>query len=280
MNTPVPPAPNDDELTPEERELAELYLQLPQAEPDRALDDDVLASAAHPHRRWRAPRWVLGVGTAAVLVLAAGIAWRLHQPGAPAPVPAGAPSARPTSTAAALQSRTVPPPAPHAASAVPAPPAPPPPVQRKSTPATPPTYVPKAAILQAAPAPPPAPPAPPPPARGMAQSLPSADVYELVPAHPASKVVHASGHAATAPAPPPPVEEVSVNAAAAPPQPPADIAPASTAPLPTTGAIAHIRALLRAGKRAEAVRALHAFKQVHADYPLPADLKALDSDGH
>ncbi|MGF6709466.1 hypothetical protein QFZ41_000430 [Luteibacter sp. W1I16] len=77
MNPNTPP-PHDDDL-PDERELAALYARLPKTEPDPALDAAVLAHAdrAVPARRRRA-HWPVALGSAAVLVLAAGLAWQLR----------------------------------------------------------------------------------------------------------------------------------------------------------------------------------------------------------
>src|SRR5690606_14563195 len=78
---PQPPPPSDEDLAREERELAALYRRLPNAEPDAALDARVLADAdravARPARR-RAQPWLIGLGSAAALVLVAGIAWRMQ----------------------------------------------------------------------------------------------------------------------------------------------------------------------------------------------------------
>ncbi|MBQ4853813.1 hypothetical protein IMW82_03855 [Rhodanobacter sp. B2A1Ga4] len=99
MTTPLPPlgpgAP--DERLPGEAELAALYRQLPQNEPGPALDAAVLRAAAQalePNgaqpavvapaapagstRKFR-PRWLVGLSSAAALVLAAGLAWRMHE---------------------------------------------------------------------------------------------------------------------------------------------------------------------------------------------------------
>jgi hypothetical protein len=145
MNPNTPP-PHDDDL-PGERELAALYARLPKAEPDAALDAAVLAQAdrAVPARRHRA-RWPVALGSAAVLVLAAGLAWQLRDSrpdatgtlSAPttqriestAPVPASAPVVLQESAPAATQprmarrsapARSLAPAAPAAASAPPVP---------------------------------------------------------------------------------------------------------------------------------------------------------------
>jgi len=118
MTTPLPPHdPREpDETLPGEAELAALYRQLPQHEPGPALDAAVLRAAAqaletdgaqrtvaverrkaprergdwvHPKPATRAapagsarklrPRWLVGLSSAAALVLAAGLAWRMHE---------------------------------------------------------------------------------------------------------------------------------------------------------------------------------------------------------
>ncbi|EIL99819.1 hypothetical protein UUA_07864, partial [Rhodanobacter thiooxydans LCS2] len=140
MTTPLPPtdptAP-DDKL-PGEAELAALYRQLPRSEPGPALDAAVLQAAAqaladdeHPltverrrgprergdwvrpkyrplrdldaigvEPRRRLPPWLLTLGSAASLVLVAGLAWHLHQRPAVS-VPAAPTSAAPAASAAA-----------------------------------------------------------------------------------------------------------------------------------------------------------------------------------
>lgn len=78
MNTPTPPNRREP-LDRDERELAELYRQLPEARPGPELDARVLAEAeravARPSQR-RPQRWLLGFGSAAALVLAAGLVWQ------------------------------------------------------------------------------------------------------------------------------------------------------------------------------------------------------------
>ncbi|TYT25574.1 hypothetical protein FZO89_04475 [Luteimonas viscosa] len=77
-------------LTPEERELAARLSRLdPHAAPPAALDAAILAAArAQPHgegapatraqRRPRRPRWPVGLGIAASLAVAVGVAWQLR----------------------------------------------------------------------------------------------------------------------------------------------------------------------------------------------------------
>jgi len=117
MTTPLPPQdPREpDEALPGEAELAALYRQLPQNEPGPALDAAVLHAAAqaletdaaqatvpverrkaprepgdwvHPKplpappaeliRKFR-PRWLVGLSSAAALVLVGGLAWHMHE---------------------------------------------------------------------------------------------------------------------------------------------------------------------------------------------------------
>ncbi len=96
------PPPDPMPLDPEERALAARLARLgPHGEPSPALDARVLAAAHAAHtaataravreRGWRRARWPVGVGVAASVVLAAGIAWQMR----PLPAPqftAGAPA--------------------------------------------------------------------------------------------------------------------------------------------------------------------------------------------
>lgn len=77
-------------LAGEESELARLYRRLPQNEPDAKLDAAVLAmarAAVEPQRvnalrhakdRHRRPLWLVGLSSAAGVVLAAGLAWQMR----------------------------------------------------------------------------------------------------------------------------------------------------------------------------------------------------------
>lgn len=77
-------------LAGEESELARLYRRLPQSEPDARLDAAVLAlarAAVEPQRvnalrhanvRHRRPLWLVGLSSAAGIVLATGIAWQMR----------------------------------------------------------------------------------------------------------------------------------------------------------------------------------------------------------
>ncbi|HEY6986690.1 MAG TPA: hypothetical protein VH375_11460 [Rhodanobacteraceae bacterium] len=70
----------DDLLREGGGEIGGLYRRLPRYDPPRRLDRAVLGEAAravHSGRPPRRQRWILGVGSAAGIVLAAGIAWRI-----------------------------------------------------------------------------------------------------------------------------------------------------------------------------------------------------------
>ena len=70
----------DDLLNENGGEIGDLYRRLPRYEPPRRLDRAVLGEAAravHSGKPPRRQRWMVGIGSAAGLVLAAGIAWRI-----------------------------------------------------------------------------------------------------------------------------------------------------------------------------------------------------------
>ena len=93
--TQITPPPSDDDL-PDERELAALYARLPKAEPDESLDAAVLAAATRAMPVKRRPRWPVALASAAVLVLAVGVAWQVRElpPPATSTIPrAAAPAA-------------------------------------------------------------------------------------------------------------------------------------------------------------------------------------------
>ncbi len=96
MTTHLPPQEpiEPDTPLPGEAELSALYRQLPPSEPGPALDAAVLRAAAAaitsqasngriaPMRRSRGrttpPRWLVGLATAATLVIVAGVAWQMR----------------------------------------------------------------------------------------------------------------------------------------------------------------------------------------------------------
>jgi Meckel syndrome type 1 protein len=89
MTQTTPPTSDDD--LPDERELAALYARLPKVEPDASLDAAVLAEATRAVQVSRRPRWPVALASAAVLVLAVGVAWQVRelQP-APSAIPTAA----------------------------------------------------------------------------------------------------------------------------------------------------------------------------------------------
>lgn len=95
MTTPLPPQPPHDDDLPGEAELKALYGRLPQHEPGPALDAAVLRAAAQavePPAPRRHARWPVALGTAATLVLAAGLVWQMRKLPAEAPVTSSAPA--------------------------------------------------------------------------------------------------------------------------------------------------------------------------------------------
>ena len=74
----------DDLLRDGGGEIGDLYRRLPRYDPPRRLDRAVLneaARAVHSGKPPRRQRWIVGIGSAAGLVLAAGLAWRIgHEP--------------------------------------------------------------------------------------------------------------------------------------------------------------------------------------------------------
>ncbi|KAF1005744.1 MAG: hypothetical protein GAK28_02959 [Luteibacter sp.] len=274
MNPNTPP-PSDDDL-PDEQALAALYARLPRAEPDPALDAAVLAAAARATVPRRRPRWPVALGSAAVLVLAVGMAWQLRQ-SAPAPIAY-------TPAVPASPSEDV---------AAPPPPAPPPiempaaqeTVQkaspaaarrvaptvhaqvRKVVRAAPPPLEQPAPMIMAAPAEPapvaapPAPPAPPSPPASLTPPVPGeVRTYVAAPSLKLDSAPAARENAAYAPS----------GAVATP-------APMTSAPtLDPDTRVAEIRRLLGEGRRDEALRELKTLRREHPRYELPQDLRDLE----
>lgn len=75
------PSAHDEERLPGEDELSALYRKLPAVDPPAALDAAVLRAAATAVQGRARPRarWPLAVGSAAALVIVAGLAWRMGQ---------------------------------------------------------------------------------------------------------------------------------------------------------------------------------------------------------
>jgi hypothetical protein len=139
MTTQLPPQgpPEPDEKLPGEAELATLYRQLPQNEPGPALDAAVLraaaqALAADAQPAWSIrktrPRWLIGLSSAATLVLAAGLAWHMRELPPAESAPTSADSVVPAQAAApAPRAAPASAPIPPAEPASPMPAVPPPP---------------------------------------------------------------------------------------------------------------------------------------------------------
>ncbi len=308
-----------DEKLPGEAELAALYRQLPQNEPGPALDAAVLRAAAQalapdeesatePRERRRAarklgdwahpknpapstpaappaagnrrrPRWLIALGSAATLVLAAGLAW--HMRGMPLPE-----SASPSTSGVAPTEVSAAAPAPRAA-----PPA--------------------AAMPSAEPMPPPEPPRQSPPRMVMAQThMPTAMASRKAAADKSAQRASSEGYATgrlappaqPAPAAPPTVLQESVSdsaartakpamaevalsaadtpaaMAAAPAQAPATItADMTTAPNASdtpAQELDKIRQLLSQHHDDEARQRLTAFQRAHPHWQLPPELRA------
>lgn len=275
MNTHRP----DDEHLPGEDELAALYRKLPRKEPGPALDAAVLRAAAQavktaePAATKRRPRWPIALSSAAVLVLAAGLGWRMRDmPASTPPVTPGAVSVQ--ASAPAVEA------APAADQAQRAAPAPPPPTEPMH-PAAP--KLQQANVPMAKPA-----------ASAMARVMqPQA---KQAPALAAKRAVtdQATPVAANEPstfaqqrteatAGNQPLEEKAAPTAPAPRLMAAPtIAPAPPAPPADTARDAHdtpaqeldkIRLLFATQRRDEARQRLADFHRDHPDYPLPDDLR-------
>ncbi|WP_448097259.1 hypothetical protein [Luteibacter yeojuensis] len=251
MNPNTPP-PHDDDL-PDERELAALYARLPKAEPDPALDAAVLAQAdrAVPVRR-RRTRWPVALGSAAVLVLAAGLAWQLRdsRPDVTATLPAPTAQRIESTGSAAV---------PVQASATAA--------LQESAPAAAPTRMARRSTPARTPAPsaPAAAPAPPLPAEAPA---PAPAPAPLAPAE-APVPAQASGQA-YAPAP-----EPSAKSKPTPQVSDAVSDRAMKTELGPDDRVGEIRQLLGRGEREEALRRLRELRERYPHYDLPQDLRDL-----
>ena len=253
-------------------EYGALYRRLPRLEPPRRLDRAVLGEAARAVRGQapRRQRWIVGLGSAAGLVLAAGIAWQVGQEALrqPATLPARQPATevvpvQPIEEAARAA-------APTASSDVTAQEEPVvaparPRQQARSAPAK--QVAPAESqgaveppLRMRVPAPPPAPPAP-------AEPQPA-----TVPA-PAGDAAAGARKAATAAEP---VREQADSLQAA--REPSSALPSDLQrDLQRTPAdwLAHIRDLLQQGRRQQALQSLDLFRRTHPDQPVPDDLRTL-----
>jgi resuscitation-promoting factor RpfA len=296
MTTPLPPQdPREpDEALPGEAELAALYRQLPQSEPSPALDATVLRAAAQaletqpavPVERRKAPRepgdwvhpkpaavtpaapagsarklrprWLVGLSSAAALVLAVGLAWRMHESPRSESAPVASGSVAPVQAEAATNAPM--PPAP-----LPAPPKQPPPRILAAAP-----HAPKAAKSRQAVA--------------DKQAAPvSRDEQQLAgaaPRAPADVTRQASNEIATS-ATKPAVAEAAASAPSlqstmvAAPAPVAAAADTATSASDTpTQELDKIRLLFAQGHDNEAQQRLAAFRHAHPQWKLPPELQA------
>jgi Meckel syndrome type 1 protein len=294
MNQITPP-PSDDDL-PDERELAALYARLPKIEPDASLDAAVLAEATRATPTSRRPRWPVALASAAVLVLAVGVAWQVREL---QPVP----SAMRTAAAppAAMPASATPPAADRRAADSIAAEAAPTPELRRSVAAPPASdagatsNVEAASNVGAASAAKPAQrvqvhraPVP-----AIAAQIPAAPAPELASA-PAPEPAAAPPVPAAPPSPPSPSQEAVMSAAPAPSPQRYKAAPAPSGMLRENMAakvaadtavpsalgpddrVGEIRRLLGSGDRAQALRELKELRRRYPHYDLPQDLRDLN----
>lgn len=294
---------HDNDALPGEDELTSLYRSLPRKEPPPALDRAVKQAAAHAVRTARrrpASRWPVAVATAAMVVVAAGLGWRMLQQPSSVPqmttasVPAAAPAATPLPAPVApatqrlatadepVQALAGRP----AEQATPSPrarqdnirtamkarvmaPAPPPPPPTVEAPA--PALAASGETIAAAPPPAPAPPAP----RVSAQAAPA----PIAPSSYANAADASSAGSVAALSERDTRQATTLRAmaTAAPMQPAPMPAPDATAANPAdtpAQELAKIRQLFAWHRHDEAVQRLAAFQKAHPDVPVPDDLRA------
>jgi Meckel syndrome type 1 protein len=283
--TQTTPPTHDDDL-PDERELAALYARLPKVEPDAALDAAVLAEATRAMPVSRRPRWPVALASAAVLVLAASVAWQVRelQP-APGVIREAVPVATPQEAAKSIAAEAAPTPdlrktasvgaasaanagaapAPNVGAASAAMPAP----RAKAVRRAPPSVTAQVTATPATPPPPPEPPKPPAPPEPLAASQsPIVSTAPTVSAVPAPAPAPASA-ADFAPA------QQHYEAAGSMPaskllrkMPPSALGPDDR--------VGDIRRLLGTGDRAQAMRELGELRRRYPNYELPQDLRDLN----
>ncbi|MBO9663457.1 hypothetical protein [Dokdonella sp.] len=292
MNTPRRPDQDLERLLADDGgEFGALYRRLPRAEPPRRLDRSVLAEAARAVHgtRPRRQRWLVGFGSAAGLVLAAGVAWHVGHEALRQQSPEavhGTPSYVPVKPIEAPARRHESKPAADAASA-PAAEAPAAAPASANVAAETETHAAKPAVEKAAPsqrrAPAPAPAAPPaapvaaPEPQPMLQSAPA-------PAAEAEKREAFGAADSTA---------ASAGESAALSKQAAETVPkrerATGTPALSSSAelrrdmqlapelwLARIQQLVKQGRRQQAIKSLQLFRRAHPDWQLPDELRALD----
>lgn len=243
--------------------------------PVSAVTAKAIPSIDGTSRRRRAPPWLIALGSAASLVLVAGLAWQLRESSLPPSAPVAAREATaPTVSDMARQEAT----APLAGMVAPAAqPAPRLADQRAALQASAAKKMQQDSAVQSArlqsarraTA-----------AKPMAAPPPLAEV-----AAPAPQVQYAPPPPPAPPAPPAPSQEASANAAASGTLDQADQAAASSAAASDQATAARpgdtpaqeldkIRQLFAQGQHDEALQRLRAFRQAHPQWPLPAELQA------
>lgn len=273
-------------LDDEGGELGALYRRLPRVEPPRRLDRNVLGQAARAVRGKtpRRHRWLVGFGSAAGVVLAAGIAWRIGQEALPQPSPRSAPQVIPVQPIAEPAQRR----------------------HERAADAYPPIVVPQAAAPAAAPEPQPAPAAakpaspqaaaapksravapaaekapaplaapPPPPAPAPAPFAAETETQAPVPANAPAAVSAEAPESKTLDATEPDRATATRVRAAAPPSPSTSVELRRDMQLAPQDWLAHIRQLLHQGRRQQAIESLRLFRRAHPDWQLSAELEAL-----
>ena len=267
-------------------EFGALYRRLPKAEPPRRLDRSVLGEAARAVHGYtpRRQRWLFGIGSAAGVVLAAGLAWHVGQDALQresqlsAPATSTPASPRPTYVPVAPISEPARQRAPEEASsmqdaagaAAVAPAAKPAPPQQKAA----------AKSKTAAPVaqPPPAPAAPPPSPASAATPATAPEAF------PASEAERDQGDATAARAggtlgaagKDAAVDKLeSQRRANGAPAPSSSVELRRDMQLDADTWLAHIEQLLRQGRRQQAIESLRLFRNAHPRHALSDELRAL-----
>lgn len=273
-------------------DLGALYRRLSRAEPPRRLDRSVLGEAARAVRGYtpRRHRWLVGFGSAAGIVLAAGVAWQVGQKALRQPHDGfrNAPIVVPVEpiTESSLRKRerdtaqkataTAAPTAEMEPAAAPAPE----PERTQPNRARKPTPKPAVGADAAKKLPPPAPPAAPPPVqavpfpaqaeRSESAAPPAAATGALSPndkelqekqASGGDRLDHAASSRARSPAPSAPSESVELR---------------RDMQLSPDNWLAHIKQLLQQGRQQQAADSLRMFRRVHPNLPLSPELRALE----
>ena len=293
MSAHDPGKDGDDLLREGGGEVGGLYRRLPRHEPPRRLDRAVLGEAAravHSGRPPRRQRWILGVGSAAGLVLAAGIAWRVGHdamngteagsatsatrvvPVQPITESARAKNEAPASAAESDAARRSESRSQDAAANRPAQDELKPTAQKtKATgkpappPAAPAPKPPQPAAAPAASAAPEAFPGTEPRQRGEAKDLEKSRAGGA-PAETSGNLVGKRADKQAAPA---------ARGLSSPTPPSGSVELQRDMQLAPTDWLAHVRELLRQGREQQAAESLRLFRQSHPDWQIPDDLKAL-----